>query len=563
MIASGMGTSTRTRWAWRSPARAGLPIGLLVGLLTGLGSACGAPPRAPGTVVMASGTDLESGNPLVTIHPLSRQLQRHALFVTLVRLDSLLQPEPYAARAWQWDNDRRAVTFTLEPALRWHDGVPMTARDVVFTFDAAADSALGSPRRSDVSIVQHITVPDSQTVRVQFLAPQPTLPLIFAELPIVPRHLLDSVPRARWRAHAFSTNPVGSGPFRFAGRVPGRRWEFVRNETFPAALGGPPRLARLVVAVVDEAATKFAGLVSGELDLAGVSPAMAHLVARDSLLRLLTPPVLFSQVLAFNTTRSPFDDVRVRRAVSLSIDRARLVQAAVAGYATPATGAIPPGLPFSDAVRERNADGDAERSAHLAAHVQADSLLDASGWRRTGSTSTSTNAGMRTRNGVPLRITLLTVGSGDMAVEQLVQADLAARGIEVSIRVMELATFLGTVRHADKAHQAEYDMAVTGIPGDIGLGHLSAMFATRQRGGALDYTGFHDGQLDQALDLARGASLAEQGAAWRSVDRLLAESMPVAWLYHARGVQGVSRRLQHVVMDLRGELTSVAQWTRE
>lgn len=545
-----------------------------MGLLAGLCSACGAPPRAPGTVVMASGTDLESGNPLVTIHPLSRQLQRHAVFVTLVRLDSLLQPEPYAARAWQWDSDRRAVTFALAPELRWHDGVPMTARDVAFTFDAAADSALGSPRRADVSIVQRITTPDSQTVRVQFLTPQPTLPLIFAELPIVPRHLLDSVPRARWRSHAFSTNPVGSGPFRFAGRVPGRRWEFVRNEAFPAALGGPPRLARLVVAVVDEAATKFAGLVSGELDLAGVSPAMAHLVARDSLLRLLTPPVLFSQVLAFNTTRSPFDDVRVRRAVSLSIDRARLVQAAVAGYATPATGAIPPGLPFSDVVSESDADSnagaDAARSARLAAQMQADSLLDASGWRRGDVTGAAANTNTsvkgtrtRTRNGVPLRVTLLTVGSGDMAVEQLVQADLAARGIEVSIRVMELATFLGTVRHADKAHQGEYDMAVTGIPGDIGLGHLSAMFATRQRGGALDYTGFHDRRLDQALDIARGASLTEQGAAWRSVDRLLAESMPVAWLYHARGVQGVSRRLQHVVMDLRGELASVTQWTRE
>src|SRR5690606_14038604 len=126
-----------------------------------------------------------------------------------------------------------------------------------------------------------------------------------AELPIAPRHLLDSVPRERWRAHSFSTNPVGNGPFRFVERVAGRRWRFVRNKSFPIALGGPPTLQQLVVAVVDEAATKFAGLVSGELDLAGVSPVMAHLVTRDPTLELLEPPVLFSNVIAFNTTKPP------------------------------------------------------------------------------------------------------------------------------------------------------------------------------------------------------------------------------------------------------------------
>lgn len=558
MIASGTGTSTRGRSAVALGETVRLlRLALFTTLFAMLLTACGAPSREPGTVVMASGTDLESGNPLVTIHPLSRQLQRHALFLTLVRLDSLLQPEPYAARAWHWDADRRAITFELLPELRWHDGIPLTARDVAFTLEAAADSSLGSPRRADVAIVERVTVPDSHTVRLVFTTPQSTLPLVFAELPIVPQHLLDSVPRARWRSHAFSTHPVGSGPFRFAGRTPGRRWEFVRNEAFPSALGGPPRLTRLVVAVVDEAATKFAGLVSGELDVAGVSPAMAQLVARDSLLRLLTPPTLFSQVLAFNTAHPPFDDARVRRAVSLSIDRARLVQAAVAGFATPAVGAIPPGLPFSDSTAATGTPHTVGQDGRAAVHALADSLLTASGWRRTD------RSGTRQRDGVPLRVTLLTVGSGDMAVEQLVQADLASRGIAVSIRVMELATFLGTVRNTEKAERAEYDMAITGIPGDIGLGHLSAMFATPQRGGALDYTGFHDVRLDRALEQARDAPTDRRAIAWHAVDRLLAEFMPVAWLYHARGVQGLSRRLGHVVMDLRGELVSVTQWTRE
>jgi peptide/nickel transport system substrate-binding protein len=78
-----------------------------------LAAACGAPARPAGVVVMASGTDLESANPLVTVHPLSRQLQRHALFVTLLRLDDQLQPVPYFARRWRWSPDRTALTLTV------------------------------------------------------------------------------------------------------------------------------------------------------------------------------------------------------------------------------------------------------------------------------------------------------------------------------------------------------------------------------------------------------------------------------------------------------------------
>ena len=74
-------------------------IGVIAALCSG---ACIAPQRNPDTVVYASGTDLESGNPLVTIHSLSRQIQRFALFVTLAKYDSALSPTPYAARSWSW-----------------------------------------------------------------------------------------------------------------------------------------------------------------------------------------------------------------------------------------------------------------------------------------------------------------------------------------------------------------------------------------------------------------------------------------------------------------------------
>lgn len=545
MMPPGHGASTR-RGVRRSPKTLAAALRATLGALVCLGhAACRPEVRPADTAVIASGTDLESGNPLVTVHPLSRQIQRHALFVTLVRLDSLLQPQPYFARRWTWSSDKRTVVFDLDSALEWHDGVPTTARDVAFTLRLARDSALGSPRRGEALAIDSAIAVGAHQLRIVLAAPASTLPPLLAELPLVPEHLLDTVPPARWRAHPFSTSPVGNGPFRFASRLAGRQWRFVRNSRFPAEMGGPPALRELTVAVVDEAATKFAGLVSGELDLAGVSPTMASLVERDASLALESPPVLFSTVLAFNTTREPLNDPAVRRAIALSVDRTRLVAAAVAGFGTPATSALPPGLPVSPApaAETPGARGSANRLA--------DSLLDHAGWKRNG-------PGPRSRNGKRLALTLLTVGSGEMAVEQLVQADLAARGVQLDIRVLEMATFLGTVRAARK----DFDLAVTGIPGDIALGHLSAMFSSEQQGGALDYTGFHRPALDVALRAARTASPEMASSQWRVVDSLLQHEAPVAWLYHARGVQGRARALHNVRMDLRGELVTVARWTR-
>src|SRR5204862_4992745 len=119
---------------------------------------------------------------------------------------------------------------------------------------------------------------------------------------------------------AFNDAPVGNGPFRFADRRRNASWRFIRNDAFPASLGGPPALRGLVIAVVDEATTKFAGLASGELDMAGIAPAMAALAERDATLRVLTYPIPFGVGLFFNTTRPPFDDVRVRLAIARSID---------------------------------------------------------------------------------------------------------------------------------------------------------------------------------------------------------------------------------------------------
>ncbi|MDB4881629.1 MAG: ABC-type transporter, periplasmic subunit, partial [Gemmatimonadetes bacterium] len=380
---------------------------------------------------------------------------------------------------------------------------------------------------------------DYTTLVLRFSRAIAVLPAYLAELPPGPELLLASIARAGMRGAPFDDAPVGNGPFVFSNRRRGARWSFVRNDRFPASLGGPPALRGLTVAVVDEATTKFAGLASGELDMAGISPLMVPLARRDATLEVLTYPVLFSTALFFNTTRPPFDDARVRRAVARAIDRARIVDVALAGFGTPSTGPVPPDSPL------------AWRPAVARDTSESDALLDAAGWRRGAD-------GMRRRAGTPFDVELLTVGSGDNVGEQLLQSDLAARGITLRVRQTEMGSFLTTARATPK----RFDLLIAGISGDLSLSYVDALFDSRQRGGALDYTGFHTPELDALLRAAIDAPAGEpRRLAWVAAQRAIDSLAPATWLYHSRGVQGVSRRVRGARMDLRGELVTVHDWS--
>jgi peptide/nickel transport system substrate-binding protein len=214
-----------------------------------------------------------------------------------------------------------------------------------------------------------------------------------------------------------------------------------------------------------------------------------------------------------------------------------VIDVALAGYGAPAGGPVSASHPWFNAVARPTA-------------AQADSLLDAAGWLSSGS-------GPRRRGSGELRFTLLSVGSGDNAIEQLIQADLRSHGITVEIRQLELGAFLALARQSPK----QFDALYTGISGDLSLSHLVSMFDSRLAGGALDFAGFHTRQLDSLFARgARAGSEQELAASWHAVQQALARETPVSWIYHARGVQGLSRRLQQVRMDLRGEMATLVEW---
>jgi peptide/nickel transport system substrate-binding protein len=463
------------------------------------GAGCGtrAARRGP-TVVFASGADLQTVNPLLTVHPLARQVERYVLLTTLARYDTALVPRGYLARDWRWSADRRTLTFTLVTGVKWHDGVPTTARDVAWTLDAARDPATGYPRLTDLAGIAFVDDPNDSTVVVRFAAPPPagTFPDVFTDLAILPAHLLDSVPHARLRQATWNQAPVGNGPFRFVLHEPHRRWVFAADSAFPASLGGPPRLQRFIIVVVDEPTAKLAALTAGELDFAGISPQHAAFVRRDPRLAVLDYPLIFPYGIVLNTRRPPFDDPRVRRAVALALDRQEIVDGYLFGFAIAADGPVPPMLAQYLPVPRLPLAPDSSRALLAGRHIRFD---------------------------------LLTVGSGEAALEQIIQARLAAVGFEVGIHQLELSAFLDRVygpRH-------DFTAAVMGIPGDPGLGYLRPLG-----------------------DLTGMSVPADPVAA----QRRFADSVPIVWLYHARGVNGMNRRVHGVRMDARGELPTVAQW---
>ena len=460
-----------------------------------LGVACGSSAERRGaTVLFASGADLQSINPLLTLHPLARQVQRYVLLTTLARYDSSLTPQPYLARSWQWSGDRRRLTFFLETAVRWHDGQPTTAHDVVWTLNAARDPATGYPRAAELAGFESILAANDSTVVVRFRASQQRFPDLLTDLAILPAHRFTGISPADLRGAAWNTAPIGNGPFRFVAHEANRRWVFAANRSFPAALGGSPRLERFIVVVVNEPTTKLAALTSGELDFAGIQPAHAEFVRRDPNLSVLTYPLLWTDGIVFNLRRPPFDRVTTRRRVSMAIDRQELVDGYIYGFGIPAVGPVPPSAP-----------------GYVPVRGVSPAALPVSSEPRTS-------------------FELLTVGSGEAALEQMLQARLRNAGFDVRLRQLELSAFLARVY--GRSH--DFEAAVLGIPGDLALGYLGPLAALA------------------GLEVSPDPAAAQQE---------IADSVPAAFLYHPRGLQGMNRRVHGVTMDLRGELPTIQQWS--
>lgn len=498
--------------------------------------------RYGGTIVVAGRGDPVSMNSLVSTDFESEQHQVHVLFVTLVSNDEDYEPQPYFARSWEFDSDTSEVVFHLRHDLQWHDGTPVTSRDVAFTFDRLKNPAVPFPNPSYFDYWDAAEVVDPVTIRF-FLRPHANALYGWSRTAIMPEHILGEVSPEDLESHSFGTlAPVGNGPFRFVERVPGDRWVFEANPEFPEDLGGRPYVDRLVYRQIPDEFALAAALQTGEVDLViDASPSMLDQVGDDPEVVSVSYSAPEYAFIAWNSKRPEFADPKVRRALTMAIDRETLVQAVLGGNGTVAPGPVGPWhwaydsawapLPYSP--------------------DEAASLLDEAGW------TDSDGDGARDRDGEPFSFELLATPRRDWgAIQTLVQASLGQIGVEVEPVVREQGALIPLVIGADR----RFDAVIIGWARDVPLNDID-LWACDQVGQPFQFTSYCNPELDVVLD---SIPLESDRARLRSLigryHELVVEDQPYTFLYYLDRVDLARARVYGTNMDSRGDWVNVASW---
>ena len=388
----------------------------------------GNPVTIHGVVRYAISNDLNTLNPVIGGLAYENAIEE-AIFSGLVKLDDhgrlipdLATQVPTLANGGV-SADGRTITYHLRHSVLWQDGQPLTSDDVAFTFAKIMDPAVNAPNSAPYTHVERIITPDPYTVVVRLKEPwAPATGQIFCNGEngsIIPKHLLAH--SADFNHDAFGLHPIGTGPLRL---VQWERGSRITLKPWSRYFAGAPTVREVDVLIVPDANTRLTMLTARELDAVQVGnpqevERLRHLPGYQ--LKLVQYPAIV--FLAFNVTHVPFDDVRVRRALAMALDRSRLDSTTFADTAVVADSFIPP---FSWAY-------DRDNSAPAFDLPGAQRLLDRAGWFVGPD-------GFRSRSGRTLEFTL-SMQSGSVIAsslaEQMQQAWRAA-GANVSIQAMPL-----------------------------------------------------------------------------------------------------------------------------
>jgi|FLYL01.1.fsa_nt_gi peptide/nickel transport system substrate-binding protein len=296
-----------------------------------------APIRETGQLVAALDSEPRGFDPHLTTSEASLQVLEN-VYDTLVEPGADMTMQPALATRWEISPDGLAWTFSLRKDVAFHNGRPLVADDVVYSFERIMDPDLGTVNAFRFAPIESVEALDDHTVQIVLNRPTPNLLEIvggFKGMAIVPREIVE--------ADSIDTQPVGTGPFRFVSAVPGRGVVLERNPDYWRSDEGLPYLDGIRFVGVPDSAEALTRLQDGELDWIGsLSPAELGRLENDGSLVLGRVPSGDYHYLALNQERPPFGDVRVRRAIAMAIDRDAVAEAARLGGATPNQTAIPP-----------------------------------------------------------------------------------------------------------------------------------------------------------------------------------------------------------------------------
>jgi peptide/nickel transport system substrate-binding protein len=454
---------------------------------------------------------------------------------------------PQLAESWRFI-DPLTIEFTLHPEARWQDGVPVTAADVEFTFDVYRDSAVGAIALARLHRITNVTATDERTVVVRFS--QPYAEQFFDAVyhtRIIPKHLLDSVPRERLTSHPFGREPIGNGPYRFVRWNVGESVELAADSTF---FLGRPGIRRIVWQASGDPATGFTRLLADEADVMDNlgSPTNVQRARDADHLRVVEYRSSAYAYVSFNfwdpddlsTPHPLFGDRDVRRALTMALDREAIVRAVFGDLA-----AVPPG-PISQALWVWRDD-----LAQLPFDsTEARRLFASRGW------VDSDGDGVLDREGRPFEFELLVPNSSTprLRASQIMQDQLRRIGVAVRIAEMDFIPFVdaGPTRQWD-AWFGAYGNEIS--PASIHEAWSTSAFQAWNHG-RYSNPAFDDvvRSAMNALDLPAAEQL------WHRALNIIVNDAPAIWVYSPVGTTGVHARFENVTVRPDQWYSSIWQW---
>jgi peptide/nickel transport system substrate-binding protein len=415
----------------------------------------------------------------------------------MLQYDSLMQidteglPQPWLASSVETSEDGLVYSIELVEGVTWHDGEPLTADDVVFTVEYFTNNPAASRFARDLNSVEGAEATGDLSVEITLTAPNPSFPLrALADVPIIPEHIWADVTTPE--EHQFDdVSNVGTGPYRITEYSANQSYTLEANADY---FRGAPAVDELVLVVFADDAGALAAMNSGEVDVifGQVAPEQIELLDAQDGVDILQGPEYTNQLLNFDAQLPPFDDVAVRQAMSLAIDRQDLVDTVFLGAAT--TGNVGWTHPDSPAFNP-----DIETTYDVAA---ANTLLDDAGYED------SDGDGIREYDGEPMSFELITPSGDSLRLRsaELVATMLAEIGIQANVAAVEQATWEAQIwPEFDVANGRDYQLGMWGwsAPTQADPGQIAALMHSDPVIGSLNVTGYSSPEADGLIDELR------------------------------------------------------------
>jgi peptide/nickel transport system substrate-binding protein len=290
-----------------------------------------------GSITVGQELDIPGFDPLkVGVYDTSAQSAAALIFDTLTYLDEKGEPQPKLAMSWTHSDDYKTWTYKLRPGVKFHDGTPFNAQAVKDNYDRWKDPANKCRCAFYISRIHDVQAPDELTVVFNLNDPSVTQPANFS-FPS-PTNVTHSPTAVRTKGDDYNRNPVGTGPYILKSWTAGDRIVLEKNPDYWNK--GHPYLDRIILKPLPDAQSRFASLQSGEADIIWDDLADADNIQKaqkDPKLTVHSYTGSGAQVWAFNTKVAPFDDVRVRQALVMALDRKTMSQTLANGLSRPAT----------------------------------------------------------------------------------------------------------------------------------------------------------------------------------------------------------------------------------